>query len=309
MSIIGLDRVITGSLLSKISKVSSNSGSSTASTLSATPKELKGQALYDSLRIGARNFSSGLQLLNSAVSFVNISLDTHERLLAIVDKVEALVTKANKGNVTNSSARVYQRDFDSLTKDFDYLIEKVSGESKNILNPDDLAAVLSEAGLDKDKVGELAAAFRKISPVAEAVIDSNGTVLSDGNPIPLEAFHTALRAAIVDPDDPESENSGTFTKVKGSLKELRSKLEGNVKALKQTVGVVADNISLVRAAGLAFLDLSNSITGAESAERVAQDIRGKIRATAPKSLAQAHNIEAILVAGLAAINNEGSEEK
>lgn len=303
MSIIGLDRIITGNLLSRISKASSNSGASSTSALSANTKELKGQALYDSLRMGARNFSAGLELLNSAISFVNISLDTHEKLLEIVDKVDALVTKANKGNMGPSAARSYNRDFDTLAKDFEYLIEKVSGESKNILSPDDLAAVLDQAGLDKEKVGELAAAFKKISPIGEAVIDSSGNIVSEGNPIPLESFHKALRAAVVDPDDPESEDSGTFTKVRSSLKALRGRLEGNVKALKQTVGIVADNMALVRAAGLAFLDLSNSITGSESAERVADEIRGKIRAAAPASLGQAHNIEAILAAGLAAIDD------
>jgi hypothetical protein len=143
--------------------------------------------------------------------------------------------------------------------------------------------------------------LKKITSPTESSIAADGTVTSDGNPIPLADIQRQLRAAVFDEDDPGDDKSGFFTKIKKKLRDVQIRLETNVKAIKSTIGLVKDNMAVVRVAGLTFLDASNDLKGTESAEAVAEALRGKIRSTSGYALGQAHNLESVMVAGFAAL--------
>jgi hypothetical protein len=113
-----------------------------------------------------------------------------------------------------------------------------------------------------------------------------------------------LRAAVFNEDEPGDEKSGFFARVKGDLKDIKAKLEGNIEALKATRELVGDNITLARSAGLAFLEVSNEMSGSESPEDIAEQIRLKIRRGASGALAQVKNLEPIMVAGYLAVSNQ-----
>jgi hypothetical protein len=83
------------------------------------------------------------------------------------------------------------------------------------------------------------------------------------------------------------------------LKNLRSQLKDNIEGLDDAREMVIKNIDLVRAAGFAFLDLSNQLEGGEDADKVAEQLRGMIRSNARGALSQAENLESIVVAALA----------
>ena len=87
------------------------------------------------------------------------------------------------------------------------------------------------------------------------------------------------------------------------LKELKKQIEANKKALRNAVEVIGENLALVRGAGFAFLDLSNQVTSAETAEQVANKLQAMIRANAPGALSQAENLESITVAALTLDSN------
>jgi hypothetical protein len=301
MAINSLERIINPTLLTKISKTSSFGSSSKSSSASSSSESLAGQALYDSLRSGARNFGAGIQLLNSSATFVNVSLDTTEKLLAMVKQLETIATKANKGNISSSSAKNMRVDFDRIAESFDKLIEGATTDKANLFDVDQLRTVLTNAGLDPEKVSELAMALKRFTHPAELTIGADGQVASNGSPVPLADFQRALRAAIVDPDEPTDDRSGFFGKVKAKIKNIRIQLETNIKALKDTTTLIGDNITLARSAGLAFLDVSNEMTGAEGAEAITELLRQKIRSSARSVLDQAHNLEPILVAGMASL--------
>jgi hypothetical protein len=165
---------------------------------------------------------------------------------------------------------------------------------------------LVRAGLDNEKISDLASLLKKITSPTESSIASDGTVTSDGNPIPITDIQRQLRAAVLDEDDPSDDKSGFFTKVKMKLRDVQLKLETNIKAIKGTIDFVKDNMAVVRVAGLAFLDASNDLQGNESAEAIAEVLRGRIRSTSGSALGQAHNLESVMVAGLAAL---GENEK
>lgn len=302
MAINSLERIINPTLLSKISKTSSSSTTSGNPLSSSSNEQLVGQALYNSLRSGAQNFAAGIQLLNGSATFVNISLDTTEKLLEMVGKLETIASKANKGNISSTAAKQMRADFDKIADEFDATIDDATKDERDIFDTDQLKAVLARAGLDSEKVRELALALKRFTHPAEPTVGTDGAVVSDGNPVPLADFQRALRAAIVDPDDPSDDRSGFFGKVKTKLQAIRQQLETNITALKDTAKLIGENITLSRAAGFAFLEVSNEMTGRESAEAIAEQLRQRIRSTARPQLRQAHNLEPILVAGLAALS-------
>ncbi|MFM1847108.1 MAG: hypothetical protein RL417_582, partial [Pseudomonadota bacterium] len=82
------------------------------------------------------------------------------------------------------------------------------------------------------------------------------------------------------------------------LKALREQITTNVGALKNAFDVVADNISLVRATGLALLEIGNELTNETDAGAVAESLRQRIRVSASEALAQAENLDPIAVATL-----------
>ncbi len=82
------------------------------------------------------------------------------------------------------------------------------------------------------------------------------------------------------------------------LKALRKQVDGNLKALDQATQTVQENIKLVRATGLALLDLSNQLTGSEDAAHVAESLRSMLRSNAGAALNQLDNLDSITVASL-----------
>lgn len=299
MPINSLDRVVNTTFLTKISKVSSSGSGSKVSATSNQP--LEGQALYDTLRIGAQNFAASMQLLNGGATFVNLSRDANEKLLAIVTKLEKLTDRANRGDISGSVAKRLRSEFESLADDFDKKIDAAQENDRDILDLDQLKGVLARAGLDPERVGELALALKRFSHPAEASVNSDGEVVSEGNPVPLEDFKRALRGAQSDEDNPVDDRSGFFGGIRGKLKELRGHLEFNLKALDETTKMLGESMTLVRAAGFAFLDVSNEMTGAESSEEIASRLRERIRGSARSGLGQVHNLEQIMIAGMAGL--------
>jgi methyl-accepting chemotaxis protein len=300
MPINSLDRVVNTTFLTKISKASS-SGSSSKTTSNVSNQSLEGQALYDTLRIGAQNFAASMQLLNGSATFVNLSRDTNEKLLAIVTKLEKLTDRANRGDISSGIAKRLRSDFEDLADDFDEQIEEAQRNDQDILDLEQLKGVLARAGLDTERVGELALALKRFTHPAEASVNSDGEVVSEGNPVPLDEFKRALRAAQSDEDLPGDDRSGFFGGIRGKLRELRNQLEFNVKALDETTQLLGESMTLVRAAGFAFLDVSNEMTGLESSEEIASRLRERIRGTARAGLGQVHNLERIMIAGMAGL--------
>jgi hypothetical protein len=217
-----------------------------------------------------------------------------------------IVDKANRGNVSATSARQYRGDFDALTRKFDGILQGTKKSTTDVLDVTAMEGALVKSGLDQSKISELANMLRKITRPNDTVVDAQGNVTSDGNPIPLVDFQKSLRAAIFDEDDPTDDKSGFFARASAKLRQVESRLQTNVKAITQTRGLVKENLDLVRAAGLAFLDVSNAMSGSESVDQVTETIRAKIRSSAPGALAQAHNLEGVLVASLASLNGQTS---
>lgn len=309
MAVTPLSRVITESFVKTLTKVGSSSAQST-STASGTSFGQKSEvSLSAGLRSGARDFSASVQLLNNGISVINVARAANESLLELVGKLDDVVKDAARGSISAGKARRLRISFGDIARDFEKLLAKTAEEKLDVLNPDDLAGVLSRAGLDVDTVGEISGAFRKLTSLSDASVDSAGNVISSANMIPEDDFYRALKQSIVDVDDPMAEEAGGgFNGVRSKVAKLRSLLEGNIKGLDETAEVVGKNLELVRVVGLAMLDLSASLPGSATAATVAEDLQTRIRQGAPLVLGQAHNLQSIVVAGLSAINGSSGKQ-
>lgn len=83
------------------------------------------------------------------------------------------------------------------------------------------------------------------------------------------------------------------------LKAMRKQIVGNIENLDKGLELIQVNMDLVRATGLAMLQLSNQIPNESDATEVATTLRQLIRSNAGAALAQAENLEPIAVAALA----------
>lgn len=83
------------------------------------------------------------------------------------------------------------------------------------------------------------------------------------------------------------------------LKSLREQIVGNRKVLEGGREILIKNMDLIRATGLALLEISDEITDATTAEEVAEMLKRQIRSKASAALSQAEHLTPITVAALA----------
>jgi hypothetical protein len=297
MGISTLSTVITGDFITNIA--SGGSSSKPAIGVTKQPEE----ALSVTLQRGARGAAASIQALNSGISYINIAADYTQNMLDVVDALDTLVKKAGKGNITPTNARLYRQKFDDLAKGYEELVVGSVVKGRDLLATDQMGAILAKGGLDPERVAELQAAFKKISTFSGVEVTSTGETMASGQLFPAEDFYRAIRQATRDPEDPPQvdDGSASFSKIKIAVKEIHDKVKKNIDALNEAAGLVQKNIALVRATGFAFLDASKTVDGSQNADTVALQVRGAIRSQAAGSMGEAHNLNAMLAAGLLAV--------
>lgn len=296
MGISSLNNVITPDFITTLQKAGSAGQNQAAAALSKAPSE----AITVTLQRGARGAAAGVQSLNSGISFLNVASEFTQGLLGVVTELDTLVQKAGKGNITPTNARLYKGQFDRICESYKKIIETSVSKGRDLLNVDDMTAVLKKGGLDVEKVTELEMAFKKVTSFSMVETNAKGEVITNDKVIPPEAFYRALRQATRDPEDPvqNDDGSGAFASSKAAVKEIKDKVLANIEALRSATEIVEKNLTLVRATGFAFLDVAKKVGQSDTAEDVAYQLQGQIRTNAGTSLSEAHNLKAILSAGL-----------
>jgi hypothetical protein len=95
-----------------------------------------------------------------------------------------------------------------------------------------------------------------------------------------------------------------------NLEAIQERIAENQQTLNDAKDIIGSNLDLVRAAGVAFLDMSDQITGEPEARDVAAELARRIRADAKSAVSQAGNLELVVVAALTAegeISNTSSK--
>ena len=313
MSISSLKQVITGNFISGLA--GPGSGDKPRSPLG---KKEDSATVDISLRSGARNFSMGLQAINVGITYVQVSKDTNEKLLGVIDRLDLLLSRAAKGGLGSSSGKAIIKEFQDLGRKFQDTIRGAKIRDQDILDPEVLSVQLAKSGLDPDKVEALSAAFGKLTSLTGANVDEAGEVTSASTLIPVADFSNAVRRAVAEFESGTDQDAGasdmdqyagTFRRIRDELRGARAKLEQNVKAFDQTLDVLGKNLQLTRAAGLAMLEMSQTVRGNKSPEEIADRLRQRIGMSVPAALSQSSNLSAIMVAGLTMVGESEKDEK
>jgi len=308
MTVTSLSRIVNEGFIKAITQVGTSSSSALSSSSGTSLGQKSEVSLSSGLRKGARDFGAGVQLLNSGISVINISRAANEKLIDLVGKLDEVVADAARSGLTAGKAKRMQAQFTAISRDFDRLLKETAAQKTDVFDPAALSSFLARAGLERENIEELDAAFKKITPLTDSRVDSQGNVTSSTSLIPKAEFLSSLKRAVTDPDDPLAEEpTGGFSGVKTKMRRLRETLDSNIKALDDATEVVERNLKLVRVVGLAMLDLSSSIPANATAESVAAELQARIRQEASLYLREAHNLQPIAVAGLTAAGKKTSD--
>jgi NADH dehydrogenase/NADH:ubiquinone oxidoreductase subunit G len=239
------------------------------------------------LRTGARNFSLGLQALNRGISYLQVSRSAQSNLSQLAQELEGVVDRGAKGGET---AQTLLTAFDSIARKFDLQTKTARKDKDDLLDVEDLAKKLEQAGLDPESTEGFSTIFGKITTIGAKELPSSEE---------LRSAMQRARAAVEQAEErgDTAERRSFFSTLKREVGALASSLKENVKGLDESLSYVQKNIELVRETGFAFLNTSERITSADKADSVLLKIRQELKDAAKRGSLQLQNLESILDAG------------
>lgn len=307
MSRISLTKAIDETFINRFRGLSADQGST--SNYVPGGNAASTTTISSGLRTGAKLMASAIQNLNSVIAVLNIADNSLAKLEEVTGKV---VDLAKKASGPGSSAQARQKlflEFQSLGEEFSDIIENSKIEEREFLTTTGLSEILTAAGLDQSTSQSIEELFQEFN-----IVDDKGNLASETikgkRPVfvPSGAY-TLPGGGTVSKQSKEydsvfdtSRNLKTRPeafKLLADMTALHEQIQENREAISNARDVVGKNIDLVRATGLAFLDISNSITDENDAAKVASELREKIRTDAKAALTQAENLDSIIVAALA----------
>ncbi|MBX7144724.1 MAG: hypothetical protein K1X79_09760 [Oligoflexia bacterium] len=201
MAGIGLTGVLTADFLDRFTRVGTKS-SLAPRTAGASSEQ---DSLAAGLRIGARTFSTAIDGLSTAASFVNLSEQSLEQLRDVTSQLID-VTKQATLISTNSSAREsLDIRFHKLSSEFRNIVKNATTGDNEFLSKSGLEEVFRSVGLDSKTSSSIANVFSQfITPNTDDALASE-YVAGGQERIPVGAFHTH-----------SADSSTKFTKITNS---------------------------------------------------------------------------------------------
>lgn len=306
MTVTSLRAVVDESFVLRFAGLA-QSGSSNQSLAKALKGEGGGNKIETGLRFGARTFATAVQALNSGIAVLNISQSTLTGLGKLTDDMIALADEASQSTTSSQARRRLDLEFKQLGNKFQEVVDEAKLGETEYLTVDGLSHMLTNLGLDENTSDSIAAVFKKfVVPDGDDTLASEETKGARPVRIPAGAYTTPVTVARTSKEYEEifdgtvdlTTRPGAY-QLLNDLKGLKGQIEDNLSALDNAVTVVGQNIDLVRAAGLAFLDISDKIGSETDADAIATQLRDRIRKDAPAALAQAENLIPIVIAALA----------
>ena len=261
------------------------------------------------LRTGAKLMWNAIQNLNSVIAVLNISEDSLNKLEEITGEVIDLAKKATEAGSGSQARQKLSMEFQSFGGRFFEIVENAKIEKKDYLTTKGLSEILTAAGLDEassQSIEDLFSEFQVIDDVGSLAADE----IKGRRPVKIPpSAYTTTGGGTVSKQSKEYDSVFDTTRSLRTMPDayrllsdvtaLHDQIQKNKEAILNAKEIVGKNVDLVRATGLAFLDISETITDEKDAEKVAQDLRDKIRMDAKSALSQAENLDSIIVAALA----------
>ncbi len=309
-----LTSAVSTKLINLFSSSSSSGSSVSLSSSSST-------SLSSSLRLGAQTFASSIQILNSTISFLNTTKEDLEEILKITGKVISLAENGGSRSTSSEARKKLAVEFHRLGGEYRRVVDNATIGDYDVLSKEDIAGALELVGLDKATSDSIAAIFKKFSlsgsddslasdhmtapkPIHISPSAFLQQVIVDGSTTTMHVPRRAPEGNTVFDENRELRHRVDWLFLLADVKELNEQVRKNLKAIDYGLDVIGENIDLIRGAGFAFLDISNQLKGSEEAEEVVKMLQQQIRQNASAALAQAENLNPIVVATLT-IMSEG----
>jgi hypothetical protein len=275
---IRLSKVINSDFINRLSSFASKSGSSPQS------KGGDSVSLSATLNFGARNFSGAVQKVNSVVNTLNIAEVTLTSMQELVLSAKDLAEEAADADTSFARRSTLSRSYDELADEFRSLVSSANkneiGENK-IFSEDGLNETFQIAGLDPDESKGISELFQGLE------LDEDGSfwddIVDDGNAFDGSVNLTDRYRAKAAADQ---------------LEEVSGRFASNLEFVAEGKEIVSANLELARAAGFAFLDLSEEVNESAEIDDAVDSLVARIRKAGSAALKQAENLESMTVAAL-----------
>lgn len=187
-----LSRVINGDFLRRFASLASSSQPASQALNGAPGVQ---QSLGAGLRVGARTYSTALDGLNSAVSFVNLSEDTLKKLSRLTDKLIEVTQRATDIATSSTTREKLDVEFKQYANEFKQTVKGATTGDNEFLTAEGLEEVFRTIGLDKDSSRSIAEIFSQfVTTTGDDSLASENIRGGDPN-IPIGAFRTRLSDA------------------------------------------------------------------------------------------------------------------
>lgn len=265
------------------------------------------------LRLGAQVFAGSIGGLNSLIGFVNLADNALDKLGDITDEMITLTDRASSVSASSQERRRLNSRFRKLIKEFEGVTEDAQFAERDLLKLPDLKSVFNTLGFDETEsqsVSEVFSEFHTVPADEDELLASEKAKGRRPIPVPADAYRIETPSGTKILGKVTTEFDSLFSsqrnldtrasayKLGHDLRALKEQISDNKDALATTATFIEENIALVRAAGFAFLDLSQTISDAASASEVARALRKEIRKAPVQALNQLENLEPLAVAAL-----------
>lgn len=263
-------------------------------------KEAKGASLGDGLFVGARALSTGVGNLVSARSLVSTSRSVLSEIGGRLEEVRDLASKASNSNTGILERRELDGEFKEKMAEIAEIIDNSkTGKDKNLdlLNVEDIRAVLTNFGLDSQTSDALESAFDKFRAPEGELVDED---LESDVPVRLPNGVTKGREyENLFADEASIATRGGAYEVVNDLDALLEQIETNKEGLGSVTEVIEDNLTLIRGVGFSLLDLSDNLDSFDDARSIAAKLTRMVRKEVPAGvMSEINNINPILASSL-----------
>ena len=318
MTGISLKRIINESFIQRFQGVAKkqSSGNNLASTLNGQSTKI---TVSQGLRQGAQTYANAIQGLNAIGSVVNLARFNLQELSEVTDKLISLTERATLPTSSKQTRRQLNSQFRKLGKEFQDIVENAKNGERDILSKEDLQELFVIVGLDSTSSESVADFFSSLMFSGDdELLASDETKADRPLGLPPSAYKKTITISdgmggriekeirqTPSPDTKDlfdAENSivrrvDAFKNLE-DLKAVKQQIDDNLDALDDGVDFLQNVSDLIRATGLAMLEISDTITGEGDAFQVARELRAAIRKDAPAALAHADLLDPIAAAAL-----------
>lgn len=120
-------------------------------------------SISDTLRIGARTYSTAVQNVNSVIAATGLAQSTLEDLLSLTDKMIGVVEESSKSSTPSPQRTRYNRQFREYVDQFERIVENAELGDIDYLSKEGLAELYRRIGLDEDRSNAIAELFSNFS--------------------------------------------------------------------------------------------------------------------------------------------------